>query len=176
MTMLYTLQPEKVNKIVLCPGIKKLKELYDREGFCVSFLKELFSGVYFRRRKRFEEGERKQSYYINFRVSNNYLCNILRMTCKLNHFQGLQIPESLQSSEIVETWLREKRDDGRHFDFLDFDKLENYMKEYNFKNDDFIELCRWLEHQLMFSFEILRKCNESSISRKKKLASILDEL
>lgn len=176
MTMLYTLQPEKVNKIVLCPGIKKLKELYDKEGFCVPFLKELFSGVYFRRRKKFESDERKQRYYIDFRVSNNYLCNILRMTCKLNHFQRTHLLEGLQNSEIIETWFKEKSDGDRYFDLLDFEKLENYMNEYNFKNDDFIELCRWLERQLIFSFDILKKCSENSISRKKKLASILDEL
>lgn len=46
MAMLYNLQPDKVNKIVLCPGLKKLKELYDSMGFSVELLKELFSGVH----------------------------------------------------------------------------------------------------------------------------------
>lgn len=86
MSMLYNLQPDKVNKIVLCPGLKKLKELYDSMGFSVELLKELFSGVHLRRLYKLENSKRVTDYTIDFGISNRYLCNILMITCKLNHF------------------------------------------------------------------------------------------
>ena len=48
--------------------------------------------------------------------------------------------------------------------------------KHNFTVADFLEACKWVEARFIFSFKILEKYGENSISRKKKVSSILDEL
>lgn len=72
-TMLYNLQGEKVNKIILYPGIKKLRKKYLETGFSMPFLKYLFSGVNIERRRE----DKKWTYRLSLRIKNSYLCNIL---------------------------------------------------------------------------------------------------
>ena len=45
LSMLFNLQSEKVNKIILCPGIKKLKKIHDDKGFTIDLLEILFKGI-----------------------------------------------------------------------------------------------------------------------------------
>lgn len=180
MSMLYNLQPDKVNKIVLCPGLKKLKELYDSMGFSVELLKELFSGVHLRRLYKLENSKRVTDYTIDFGISNRYLCNILMITCKLNHFFNPNAEGIKKSREIASTWVseREKQDPQNryHIEPIEFDDLMIFLDEHNFTVADFLEACKWVEARFIFSFKILEKYGENSISRKKKVSSILDEL
>lgn len=180
MSMLYNLQPDKVNKIVLCPGLKKLKELYDSMGFSVELLKELFSGVHLRRLYKLENSKRVTDYTIDFGISNRYLCNILMITCKLNHFFNPNAEGIKKSREIASTWVseREKQDPQNryHIEPIEFDDLMIFLDKHNFTVADFLEACKWVEARFIFSFKILEKYGENSISRKKKVSSILDEL
>ena len=180
MAMLYNLQPDKVNKIVLCPGLKKLKELYDSIGFSVELLKELFSGVHLRRLYKLENSKRVTDYTIDFDISNRYLCNILMITCKLNHFFNPNAEGIKKTREIASTWVseREKQDPQNRYRIepIEFDDLMIFLDEHNFTVADFLEACKWIEARFIFSFKILEKYSENSISRKKKVSSILDEL
>lgn len=180
MAMLYNLQPDKVNKIVLCPGLKKLKELYDSMGFSVELLKELFSGVHLRRLYKLENSKRVTDYTIDFDISNRYLCNILMITCKLNHFFNPNAEGIKKTREIASTWVseREKQDPQNRYRIepIEFDDLMIFLDEHNFTVADFLEACKWIEARFIFSFKILEKYSENSISRKKKVSSILDEL
>ena len=80
---LFTLQPDKVNKIVFYPGIKKLKELYDKNGFGYDVICSIFNGI-----NIFVPQGKKHRPRIGFSVQNRYLCNILYLTCGLNNYSS----------------------------------------------------------------------------------------
>lgn len=140
MAMLYNLQPDKVNKIVLCPGLKKLKELYDSMGFSVELLKELFSGVHLRRLYKLENSKRVTDYTIDFSISNRYLCNILMITCKLNHF-FIQMQKELKiQRNCKHMGIRKRKQDPQnryHIEPIEFDDLMIFLDEHNFTVADF---------------------------------------
>lgn len=157
-----------------------MKELYDSMGFSVELLKELFSGVHLRRLYKLENSKRVTDYTIDFDISNRYLCNILMITCKLNHFFNPNAEGIKKTREIASTWVseREKQDPQNRYRIepIEFDDLMIFLDEHNFTVADFLEACKWIEARFIFSFKILEKYSENSISRKKKVSSILDEL
>ena len=87
----------------------------------------------------------------------------------------LKNPEKLQAHGCQ----KEKKQDPQnryHIEPIEFDDLMIFLDKHNFTVADFLEACKWVEARFIFSFKILEKYGENSISRKKKVSSILDEL
>ena len=166
--MLYGLQANKVNKIVLCPIFKELKVIYEKEGFSVVFLKDLFSGMIIYRRVI----ENEERFEVSLAVKNFYLCSGLLLYNDLNG--------------CVEN--------TRHADKIIYEKLNDYLKnikkpispmrytidwdiaEKIFSVEEILDSVIWVKDWIDSALQLLDSYEESNISRKRKVASILDEL
>ncbi|OUP26948.1 hypothetical protein B5F27_11965 [Faecalibacterium sp. An192] len=88
--MLFSFQSEKTNKNILCPGIKKLKELYDKFGFSYDFLSEYNSGISIRMIHCIENGQKTSFYSLGLPPETtdigNYLSNIVSLVCTFNNY------------------------------------------------------------------------------------------
>lgn len=101
--MLYDLQSEKVNKIIICPILEDVRKLYIKYGYSLEFLCKLFAGVNLRK------GDTHKEYSISLTVKNKYLCHGLMLNNKLNGY-----PYGIEK-------------DDKSYDF--FCKCENYLNK-----------------------------------------------
>lgn len=157
-TMLFNLQSEKVNKIIFSPAIIQIEELYSRYGFSVDFLTRLFDSIVVRKVYK------KEEYSISLLIKDKYLCYILRLTCRLNNYKALE-QNNIKSS--VAKSLYEKNNDKD----LTFEEVLKNISE-----EELLEELKWLENEVKFAIQVLRDNVGQSINRKRKVASILDEL
>lgn len=170
-TMLFDLQSEKVNKIVLCPALKLVKKMYEDKGFTVEFLEGLFKGVRFR---NILDREGNKELKLSLSIENQYLCYALMLNCRLNNF----IYPNVESENIIILYnkLAEK-----YFPHKDKEKINR--DTWSFKEllevtleSEILELCRWFENQVLFAISIVDKCDDSALNKKRKVSSIIDEL
>ena len=159
-TMLYNLQGEKVNKIILYPGIKKLRKKYLETGFSMPFLKYLFSGVNIERRRE----DKKWTYRLSLRIKNSYLCNILMQTCKLNNYT---YPALNRNREIE---VAKKLSENSKKKFLYFSAALKIVSETNM-----LEALEWFKGQVEFALAIAEKI-EKNKSKGKTMEDILNKL
>ena len=160
LSMLFNLQPEKVNTIIFLPGLKKVQALYNDFGFTVRFLESLFSGV------TLSKG-RDKSYSLGLRIKNRYLCNVLRSTCKYNSYPYSNAPSRLDD-EIVKKMLDKDPNPNSEWPF---EVMLDYMPEV-----DLLDALSWFHTQYQFCTMIVEKYTTKDRSRKRKLSSIIDEL
>lgn len=158
-TMLFNLQGEKVNKIILYPGIKKLERKYNEVGFSIDLLKYLFSGVSINMR-----GEDESGYNLSLHIKNRYLCNILRKTCELNEYSYPEINLE-QQIKVVKQFKRFKDKGYVHFGIL--------LKEIS--EEDLLLALEWFKDQLSFAFKLANKI-EVNKNKRKTVKDILNNL
>ena len=169
-TMLFDLQSEKVNKIILCPILKEVKKLYLQYGFSIDLLNILFEGMKFTKRLNGEETR----YSISLTIKNQYLCYGLMLNNRLNMFpyadnddkQEKQIFEKMEKYMVNKNHKRSARSLSATFDEV----LEV------FKPKELFEHLEWLQNQIEFALQIVEKYDDRKISRKKKVSTILEEL
>ena len=157
-TMLFNLQSEKVNKIIFSPGIIQLEALYNKCGFSVDFLKNMFDTIAVRKMGK------KEEYSTSLFIKDRYLCYTLRLTCRLNNYKELE-QSSIKSNTAKSLYERDNGED------LTFEEALATISE-----EELLEELKWLENQVKFAIHILRDNESQSINRKRKVASILDEL
>ena len=162
--MLFDLQPEKVNRIILCPGIKQIKELYDNEGSSLNFLKKLFDGIFVSKLYR---NAKEYEYRVSLSIKNKYLCNIIRATCNNNNFSSTRDKFDPSVDKVAKAIL------GSHLKSkqISFDEALSIVEL-----DELISSIQWFYPQLHFCFDVLEKNQEGSIIKKRKLSSIINEL
>lgn len=162
-TMLFDLQSEKVNKIIICPILNEVKKLYLQYGFSLELLNILFEGMKFTKRLKGEE----TIYSTSLTIKNQYLCYGLMLNNQLNLF-----PYSNSDNE------HEKQV---------FEKMEKHMMNKNQKRssmrvnatfdealevlepDELLEHLEWFQNQIEFAIQIVEKYDDRKISRKKKV-------
>ncbi|MDU6522091.1 NACHT domain-containing protein [Clostridium sp.] len=157
-TMLFNLQSEKVNKIIFSPAIIQIEELYNKYGFSVEFLKNLFDTISARKI------DKKDRYSISLLIKDKYLCYTLMLTCRLNNYKVLEVG-NIKSSAAKR--LNEKNNS----EDLTFEKALETISE-----EELLEELKWFENQVKFVIKVLRDNESQSINRKRKVASILEEL
>lgn len=163
-SMLYDLQSEKVNRIILCPGIRKLKELYEEFGFSIQLLERLFKNLSIE--KKNENGKIKKN--ISFYIKDKYLCEILKMTCRFNGYRYGVIDNS-KEEEIIDLFLKKNsRNNKVEIDISEM--LEVVPKE------DFLQGVAWVENHIKFCLQILDEYGTNTIGNKRKVSSILEQL
>lgn len=168
--MLFDLQSEKVNKIIICPILNEVKKLYLQYGFSIELLKILFRGMTFIKRIKGED----ELYNTSLIIKNKYLCYGLMLNNRLNMF-----PYFDNNSEC------EKRI---------FEKMKKHMMDKNHKRSsmrvsatfdevlevletkEVLEHLEWFQNQIEFAIQIVEKYDDKNISRKKKVSTILEEL
>lgn len=169
-TMLFNMQGEKVNKIILSPGIKEIKQWIEDKGYNISLFEHMFCGVSIRTlNKRQKTGDMKEVYSLSLGIKNRYLCSIMMLTCKLNDYSYPKINE--QEQEQVAEELYEIQEKSVIDEYIPFEVVVEKIGE-----DRFLMAIQWFREQLNFAFKILEECENTSISRKKKVTSILDEI
>lgn len=169
-TMLFDLQSEKVNKIILCPILKEVKKLYLQYGFSIDLLNILFEGMKFTKRLNGEE----MRYSTSLTIKNQYLCYGLMLNNRLNMFpysdnndkQEKQIFEKMEKYMVNKNHKRNARSLSATFDeVLEVLKPEELLKHLE-----------WFQNQIEFAIQIVEKYDDKKISRKKKVSTILEEL
>lgn len=169
-TMLFDLQSEKVNKIILCPILKEVKKLYLQYGFSIDLLNILFEGMKFTKRLNGEE----MRYSTSLTIKNQYLCYGLMLNNRLNVFpysdnndkQEKQIFEKMEKYMVNKNHKRNARSLSATFDeVLEVLKPEELLKHLE-----------WFQNQIEFAIQIVEKYDDRKISRKKKVSTILEEL
>ena len=166
--MLFNMQGEKVNKIIFSPGLKKLKNTYEKKKWCVDFLNDLFDGI---RILKTIDNEEKECNKISLLIKDNYLCNILILTCRLNKYdyeKGKETECDVCERDVSIALLADKYKCGEPISFEDAVKVVDESKLLN--------ALKWFKNQLMFAFDILDACQSDKIGNKRKVLSILDEL
>ena len=169
-TMLFDLQSEKVNKIILCPILKEVKKLYLQYGFSIDLLNIFFEGMKFTKRLNGEE----MRYSTSLTIKNQYLCYGLMLNNRLNMFlysdnndkQEKQIFEKIEKYMVNKNHKRNARSLSATFDeVLEVLKPEELLKHLE-----------WFQNQIEFAIQIVEKYDDRKISRKKKVSTILEEL
>ena len=163
---LFTLQPDKVNKIVFCPGIKKLKELYEKNGFCYDVVCKIFNsvGIFF-------YTEKKDSLKIAFSVQDRYLCNILYLTCGLNHCLSSDTdPYTSEMNRAIQKLVATIPDNSLPHTWS-FEEVKKIIT-----SEELIACLSWCDDYLQFCFGLYEKYSDSSALKKRKVSSIIDEL
>ena len=169
-TMLYNMQSEKVNKIIFAPGIKEIKQRVDENGYNFELLKFLFKGILPRKVvKKIKDGKIEEVYRISLGIKERYYCAILMMTCRLNRYSHDDI--NVERHEKVAYKLSNSKVEKFEDEYILFDDAIKEVGEENLYS-----ALEGFKSQLYFAFDILNKCENNSIWRKKKVASILDEL
>lgn len=167
-TMLFNLQSEKVNKIILCPGIEQIQKKYNDLGYSVELLKELFTGVTVD--TRINEKNEIEEKYVSLRIKDRYLCSITILTCRLN---GYAYEEgSGCSSKLANKLYNSIGDDNMSSkEFITFEECLKYVDQ-----ELLLSGLEWFKYQLEFIFSIALNNKENAIAKKKKVSTILEEL
>lgn len=168
--MLFDLQSDKVNKIILCPIIKELRKYYKEYGFSLNFLKTIFLGVSITKMV----ADKKEKYHMSLTIRDYFICRGLMLNNKLNRYpygKDYQDEEKQFFEKIIEFY----KDDAKiarknRFEF-GFEEILKIVDE-----NDLLHYLEWFEKQVIFAIQLLEKYETSNITRKKKVSSILDEL
>lgn len=169
--MLFSMQPDKVNKIILCPGIKNLKDLYQCKRFSMNLLVSLFYGIYITR-FHFHNDDSWLSFPVLGLLSHdNYLCNILNLTCELNYSSYLvDVISEPEDSECVYKLLKNTQTPLN-------DSIWSFEEALSIvSSDELLNRLDWCDSRLQLCFEIYDRYNQDPISNKNTVSSIIDEL
>ncbi len=166
--MLFRMQSDKVNKIVFCPIIKEIKNLYEKEGFTIKFLRRLF--IDFSVEKHWKNGENKYRVRVYY---DTFLYKGMVLGVGLNDFYH---SGRRQNYNDVHKALFEKVSENYTFDSnashvyftTKFDAALLLVKE-----DELLENFLWVKDECEFLFEILEKCEKEKMGISNKLSSIL---
>lgn len=166
-TMLYNMQPEKVNKIILFPGLRKIQTLYTEKGFSIELLSKLFTGLSTRVYFEEEKGKKVRYKSISLNIKDNYMCSVLKLSCISNGYSFPKI--NTEAEEKVYDLIKKNSKTGKIV--KPFKEVLDFIGEA-----DLLEALKWFEKQIEFSIFILEQEKENDISKKKRVSSILDEL
>ena len=161
--MLFNLQSDKVNKIILSPIILELKKLYDSKKFTLDLLEELFSELTITQNRGLDK------YMPSLRIKNSYLCLGLKLTTQLNGYNSYDNNSKI-SKEIFDEINRLQNKTSKH-------KVEISLKDiskYNLEEKT-LELLKWVNEQMIFSFQILEKYSKKDLEEN-TISSILNNL
>ncbi|WP_247906514.1 NACHT domain-containing protein [Streptococcus anginosus] len=156
--MLFDLQSEKVNSIILKPVMENIISLYEKEGI-LSFLKTLFDKF------SIKNQEENEQYHSALYIKAMYLCNGLRLLILLNKYQSDR--KDFVSKEDYETF-NSKIGDG--IPYMTIDSGIELFGEEKFAN-----MFSWLSNQVEFINNIYATTKNLK-TKKRKVSSIIEEL
>lgn len=160
--MLFEFQSEKVNKIVLIPGIKKLQEYYNNFGFSMELLTKLFSGINFCKFSTIDD------YDTSLKIKDDYVCRTCLIATKLNKLPISQISNDDKDKDIYDKL--HKSEESSHNMSFEFEELRECLSD-----GEILHSVRWYKNHIDVLLQFLQKYDVASIS-KRKVQSILEEL
>lgn len=169
-SMLFDLQSEKVNKIILCPILNEIKKLYLQYGYSLEFLNILFEGMKFSVSRK---GDSK-IYSSSLKIRNRYLCYGLMLNNRLNVF-AYSNNDNGKEKALFERCKKYKEDkNNKKISSIVEMSFDEALEVMNL--DELLEQLKWFRNQVEFAMQIVEKYDDKKISRKKKVATILEEL
>lgn len=156
--MLFDLQTEKCNKIILLPGLKKLKHKYDSNN---GSLTKLFSNLF----EEISISKLNGKNVIRFTIKDIYLCRILTLAIRYNNFQMKDA--SNHESDIIEL-LNDKFPDMER---IPFNKL---ISEGIF--DEIVNKTCWFKGEIDFALELYDSYSENKLRNKRNILSLIEDL
>ncbi len=159
--MLFDLQGEKFNKIILLPGLKLLNKRYENDGFSMKILKYLFKGVSINRSRVSNES----MFSFSLPIKNTYLCNIIQMTCNFNRYE---FPAINKEQEKIQA---EKFRDYSRGKTIYFSKVLERISE-----EELLESLQWFKARIDFCIDVYKKICIKKGSKKKTTKDILSEI
>lgn len=163
--MLYGLQPDDTNRVVLLPGVKQLKELYNNLGFSIKFLNEVFNGIVIN-----YDYNKMCNHMVPLRmllrIKNFYLFDVVKIVCVLNRFVFQDLDSDLEKEVLIKLAEKFKIDETIEFNIAIKIVGENKL----------LNALRWFEEQILFAFNIMEKYETSSLANYDSLLSILNRL
>ncbi|OUQ35664.1 NACHT domain-containing protein [Faecalibacterium sp. An122] len=171
--ILFDLQPDKVNKILLCPGIKKLKALYQNEGFSIHLLSSLFYGFFLEKIYLYRNNTWLPFRVLSFCSLDRYLCNILNLTCNFNYGSCLlYVIDDPEEIECIHKLFKAKNSSNHSNQSLwSFKEALSIVS-----SDELLNCLDWCDSRFQQCFEIYDRYNQDPISNKNTVSSIIDEL
>lgn len=166
--MLFNLQGEKFNKVVLNPALKTLRDEYNSLGLSVELIKLFFKSV------SFDFSNQKSNSGIRWVLNDeDYLFSILVITGELNNykFSGKDKKERESVYNKIKNAYEKKYKIIPNNVNLSFEKVLELITE-----EDLFCLFSSIKDELLFAFEILDKCESGSVNRKKRVSAILQDL
>lgn len=159
-TVLFDLQSEKVNRIIIYPILKEVQQLYIKHGFSVKLLETLFTGIFITMKQK--------QYNISLGVKNKYLCCGIWLNTKLNRFLYEEKNTSEMFKKLQEIFPILLDDNFSGILQISFDELLTVMTE-----DEILNNLGYIQ-QIEFALQTIEKY-ESNI-KNKIVADILKEL
>lgn len=166
--MLYDLQADKVNRIVLLPIVDSLLKDYLELGFTLEFLKKfIYDFVFFKRRYK-----QKDELFFMVYNSDEYAYKGLSLINKLNGHESFRQNKD-KTKELYDKIIpvNEQRDG----DFIVHKVTYNQLIAVADENE-ILQYLRWIEDQILFAIQLSETYESSNVLRKKKVSTILDEL
>lgn len=163
LTMLYNMQSEKVNKIVFCPALKLIKNKYEKHGFTIELLNDLFKGIIV---NKISYGE--DEFALGLSIKNRYYCYALMLACELNNYTPETNDE--EDNAIIQKLYRFQKKKEKSYLLL-FEEAVDYVGKENL-----LKTLEWYHKKMLFGFSLIEKYSNKATSRKRKVATILDEL
>ncbi len=167
-TMLFNLQSEKVNKIIICPILKELQKLYEEYGFSLKLLKFLCKEVNITMK---QDKNNNKIPVISLAAKNTYLTCGIKLNNKLNKFSFDTSDDYIMYKKLQKISPALLDSDFKGTIPISFDRILTIMTE-----DELLNHLKWLQHQIEFAIQTIEKYDDSNINRKKKVASIIEEL
>lgn len=166
--MLYDLQSDKVNRIILLPIVEPLLKDYQQFGFTLEFLKKFIYDFAFLKRKY----KKKSEILIVLYDTNVYAYKGLSLINRLNGHAPFQQNKE-KTKELYEKIIpvNERRDGDFIVNKVTYDQLIAVADE-----KEILDLFKWIEEQVLFALQLSESYESSNVLRKKKVSSILDEL
>lgn len=165
--MLYELQPSRFIKNIISPAIKELHEKYIDNGESNEWLIRLmYSDVGVRKYSK----EKTKRCFVT--IKEFYYHDMIIRACNVGGLFKSRTDEENQRSEEREAKLRNILEEKYGLDKeQSFDTLaeDGYMEEV-------LEGLQWIVDRYEFAVEYIEGYDNSSLSRKKKFSSMLDEL
>ncbi len=159
--MLFNMQGDKFNRVILSKPLERLQTYYNGT-FNFDFLSKLFDRVSVLPKKLGESNE----YSIFIYIKNNYLCASLRMACSFNGYKE----ESRKNDEEFVLYLSQNRTLTKQKDVS--------LKEIH--NDGMDRAClrqfKWIDGQVKFALYLLTRMEADTSKNKRKVDSIIDSL
>ena len=163
MEMLYNMQSEKVNHLVLAPGLVRLQKTYEENGFSIAFLKKLFSGFGVQKYSKTHPSK----YRTTLTIRDNYLCSIMLLTSRFNGY----IPSGQPSDATDIVRILKKNKIKTPAPYYEFDDVLELVDEHKL-----VTTFNWAEEQIKFAINMLPKMEAESLGNKRNVMSILDAL
>ena len=165
LTMLFELQSEKVNRIIICPILKEIKELYEKHGFSIELMEILYNSASFI--SPFDD----ERIVLAVSENKNYFAPILNLNARLNkkpenHFKP-------NAEELLNRVLEYKglNDSGIDSLGISFRELAEIVTE-----NRLLQEYDWVKDSIEFALKILDKYEKSNSHKLNSVEDILEDL